>query len=195
MEARKLLDVEDEDGRQKRLGQLLMKVDQAGGTPSDSAELPATLQPNRIAWASTPPLVEPPTELLNRVRDFLPQLAESNTSLSSRDQSELDIENITNDGSYYIEMNLGLGVFERRRREARSDNRSSTSVSSSSSSTSECDSEESSEESGSSSSSSSSCSEDDDQPAARPKKPLPKRARPSITVLGGPEKVAGGSSA
>lgn len=42
--------------------------------------------------------------VLDRVRQFLPQLAESNASLSSREQHELDIENINDDGSYYIEM-------------------------------------------------------------------------------------------
>ena len=41
--------------------------------------------------------------VLDRVRQFLPQLAESNVSLSERDQRELDIENIS-DGDTYIEM-------------------------------------------------------------------------------------------
>jgi len=139
------------------------------------------------------------------VRQFLPQLAESNASLSSRDQHELDIENISDDGPRYIEMvwvpvsvsslaylpqNLGLGVFEYRRRGTHPDEGSSDS-SSSPSSTSELDSED----SDSDSSGSSSCSEDGVQVAARPKKPLPKRARPNITVLNGSENLPGGSSA
>lgn len=134
--------------------------------------------------------------VLDRVRQFLPQLAESNVSLSERDQRELDIENIS-DGDAYIEMvriplpvfllaypsqNLGLGVFEYGRR-GDSDDLSSASASSSSMS------EHDSGESDSSSSGSSTCSEDDAQVAARPKKPLPRRAKQGVTVqnkLGNP---------
>jgi len=141
--------------------------------------------------------------VLDRVRQFLPQLAESNASLSSRDQHELDIENIPDGDSYYIEMvqgipvsisalaylpqNLGLGVFEGTRQ----DGGSPTSNSSSSSSASEQDSED----SDTSSSGSSSCSEDGAQAAARPQKPLPRRAIPKITVLSEPGNPPGGSSA
>lgn len=46
--------------------------------------------------------------VLDRVRQFLPQLAESNASLSGRDQHELDIENVGSGGSYYIEMVIGF---------------------------------------------------------------------------------------
>jgi len=142
--------------------------------------------------------------VLDRVRQFLPQLAQSNASLSNRDQQELDIENVSDGDSYYIEMvwtlvailplaylsqNLGLGVFEYRRRGTRSHEGSS--ASSSSSSVSEVDNED----SDCSSSDSSSCPEDDVEVAARPKKPLPSRAVPSITVLTGSENPPGGSSA
>lgn len=135
------------------------------------------------------------------MRQFLPQFAESNASLSIRDQRELDIENISEDGSYYVEMvwtpvtistlahlsqNLGLGVFEYRRQGAHSDEGSSAS-SSSSSSTDEVDDED----SDSASSGSPSCSEDDVQVAARPKKPLPKRATPAITILSQSERPPG----
>lgn len=144
--------------------------------------------------------------VLNRVRQFLPQLAESNASLPNRDQHELDIENISDDGPYYIEMvwipviisslayppqNLGLGVLEYRRRGTCPDEGSSASSSSSSSSTSELDSED----NDSDSSGSSSCSEDSVQVAARPKRPLPKRATPGITVLGESQNPPSGSSA
>ena len=143
--------------------------------------------------------------VLDRVRQFLPQLAESNASLSSRDQHELDIENVGDDGPYYIEMvwipitisslayplqNLGLGVFEYRRRGPHSDEGSSASSSSSSSSMSELDGED----GDSSSSGSSSCSEDGVQVAARPKKPLHSRATPRITVLSESENPPGGPS-
>jgi len=132
--------------------------------------------------------------VLDRVRQFLPQLAESNAALSNNDQHELDIENIPDGDSYYIEMvhgnpasisalaylsqNLGLGVFEG----ARPDDGSPASHSSSSSSMSEHDSDDS-DDSDTSSSDSSSSSEDPVQVAARPKKPLPRRAIPKITVL------------
>ena len=42
--------------------------------------------------------------VLDRVQQFLPQLAESNASLSSRGERELDIENIGDGDPYYIEM-------------------------------------------------------------------------------------------
>ena len=132
--------------------------------------------------------------VLDRVRQFLPQLAESNAALSSSDQHELDIENIRDGDSYYIEMvhgipvsisalaylsqNLGLGVFEG----APPDEGSTASHSSSSSSMSETDDDDG-DDSDTSSSGSSSSSEDRVQPAARPKKPLPRRAIPNITVL------------
>lgn len=139
------------------------------------------------------------------MRQFLPQLAESNASLSNRDRRELDIENVSDSGSYYVEMvwtpvttstlahlpqNLGLGVFEYRRQGTHSDEGSSA-FSSSSSSTDEVDDED----SDSSSSGSSSCSEDDVRVAARPKKPLPKRATPAITILSELERPPGRPSA
>lgn len=141
--------------------------------------------------------------VLDRVRQFLPQLAESNASLSSRDQHEVDMENVPDGDSYYIEMvhgipvsisalaylsqNLGLGVFEG----TGPSEGSPASHSSSSSSMSECDSEN----GDTSSEESSSCSEDAVQVAARPKKPLPRRAIPSITVLSESGNPPGGSSA
>lgn len=199
-----------------------MKVDQTGDNALTfgSAAIPPI---NRITGGSPPAPVEPPTErtsswlntqkrrrmtkfsVLDRVRQFLPQLAESNASLPSRDQHELDIENVGDDGPYYIEMvwipitmsplayplqNLGLGVFEYGRRETHPDEESSASSSSSSSPTSELDSED----GDSSSSGSSSCSEDGAQAATRPKKPLPRRATPRITVLNESENPPGGSS-
>ena len=132
--------------------------------------------------------------VLDRVRQFLPQLAESNAALSSSDRHELDIENIPDGDSYYIEMvhgtpvspsalaylsqNLGLGVFEG----ARPGEGSPASRSSSSSSMSEHDSDDS-DDSDTSSSGSSSSSQDRVHAAARPKKPLPRRLIPKITVL------------
>lgn len=236
MDTHERLEVEDEDKRQKRLsagcfttlgndethkfvGQLLMRVDQAGHNTLNTAGSSMVAPIDPTAGGPTPVPVEPPVErtssrlnalehrrmtefsVLDRVRQFLPQLAESNASLSSRGQHELDIENIGDDSSYYIEMvhripvsasalayfpqNLGLGVFE----EAHSGE--GASASSSSSSMSEHDGED----SDSSSSGSSSCLEQGVEVALRPKKPLPKRATPSITILNESENPPGGSSA
>ncbi|TFK83418.1 hypothetical protein K466DRAFT_589737 [Polyporus arcularius HHB13444] len=59
--------------------------------------------------------VQPPLELLSRVQAFLPELAASNADLLRRareDPTSVDIENVREEDPQYIEMNLGLGVFE-----------------------------------------------------------------------------------
>ncbi|KAJ1667046.1 hypothetical protein EV178_001767 [Coemansia sp. RSA 1646] len=59
--------------------------------------------------------VEPPSALLSRLQSFLPQIAEANKKLESEmteDPSKLDIENVEDSSSQYIEMDLGLGVFD-----------------------------------------------------------------------------------
>lgn len=99
-----------------------MKVDQTGDNALGTVGSAAIPPINRITGGSPPAPVEPPTErtsswlsapkrrrmtefsVLDRVRQFLPQLAESNASLPSRDQHELDIENVGDDGPHYIEM-------------------------------------------------------------------------------------------
>ncbi|KAJ1729357.1 hypothetical protein LPJ61_003564 [Coemansia biformis] len=59
--------------------------------------------------------VEPPSELLAQLRAFLPQIAEANKKLEAevaKDPALVDIENIGSDETQYIEMDLGLGVFD-----------------------------------------------------------------------------------
>ncbi|KAJ1831768.1 hypothetical protein IWW55_003171 [Coemansia sp. RSA 2706] len=59
--------------------------------------------------------IEPPSGLLSRLHAFLPQIAEANKKLEadvSEDPSQVDIENVGADESQYIEMDLGLGVFD-----------------------------------------------------------------------------------
>ncbi|KAJ1646354.1 hypothetical protein J3B02_006511 [Coemansia erecta] len=59
--------------------------------------------------------IEPPTDLLSRLNAFLPQIAEANKQLEAAvadDPRKLDIENIDKDEEQYIEMDLGLGVFD-----------------------------------------------------------------------------------
>ncbi|KAK9727652.1 hypothetical protein K7432_001682 [Basidiobolus ranarum] len=60
--------------------------------------------------------MSPPSSLLSRLQDFLPQIAEANQKLQTQieqDPSSVDIENV-DDEEGYIEMNLGLGVFEEK---------------------------------------------------------------------------------
>ncbi|KAJ2080849.1 hypothetical protein H4R24_002765 [Coemansia sp. RSA 988] len=59
--------------------------------------------------------VEPPSNLLSRLHDFLPQIAKANEELKeavASDPSKVDIENVSPQDSQYIEMDLGLGVFD-----------------------------------------------------------------------------------
>ncbi|CAO3592787.1 unnamed protein product [Absidia cylindrospora] len=52
------------------------------------------------------------TVILSRVQSFLPQLQAANQQLDAVDPSKLDIENVDEDSEQYIEMNLGLGVYD-----------------------------------------------------------------------------------
>ncbi|KAI8819395.1 uncharacterized protein EV422DRAFT_534571 [Fimicolochytrium jonesii] len=61
---------------------------------------------------------EPPSELMSRVAAFLPQLSAANTSLLAQlsqnpeARENVDIEGVDEDDEQYIEMNLGVGVFD-----------------------------------------------------------------------------------
>ncbi|ETW86403.1 hypothetical protein HETIRDRAFT_17676, partial [Heterobasidion irregulare TC 32-1] len=62
-------------------------------------------------------LVDPPTDLLSRVQAFLPALEASNSQLlqqAKNDPRSVDIEHIDDSVQQHIEMNLGLGLFEKR---------------------------------------------------------------------------------
>jgi hypothetical protein len=108
--------------------------------------------------------------VLQRVRDFLPQIEASNAALAEEDPRSLDIEEVGVDEEQYIQMNLGLGVYRQRRRRSSGSSSASTSTSGSCSSTSKLT-------SGSESNSSS----DSEGPigaflrASRPVRPLPQR--------------------
>jgi len=125
------LEVESEDERIKRIERLLAsqaasdrptigRSRRADGTPS----FPASdgLGPYRV---------DPPTALLARAAAFLPQLRQANEQL---DPQTANIENGEGERCQYIEMTLGLGVFEQRRREEGSGSLSESSSSSHSSS-------------------------------------------------------------
>ncbi|ORX94084.1 hypothetical protein K493DRAFT_352795 [Basidiobolus meristosporus CBS 931.73] len=63
--------------------------------------------------------ISPPSNLLERLQSFLPQIAEANQKLQTQleeDPSSVDIENVEEEEGY-IEMNLGLGVFEEKSEE------------------------------------------------------------------------------
>lgn len=51
--------------------------------------------------------------MLSRLGEFLPKLKKSNEDLLGRNPEDLDIEQVT-EGSKYIQMDLGLGVFDTR---------------------------------------------------------------------------------
>lgn len=59
--------------------------------------------------------VGPPSDILSRVQAFLPQLQKANEELETADPKSLDIENVEEEDGQYIEMNLGLGVYEEKK--------------------------------------------------------------------------------
>lgn len=188
------LDVEDEEARQARIEELLQKVNASSGSSTSRPGVSGLLS----GPGERPHAVEPPSELLSRVQAFLPELAASNAELETRareDPGSVDIENVNPEAGQYIEMNLGLGVFEQRRcrRPSSSSSSSLSSLSSSSNSTldpgeSSSDSDQGEEDEGEDEESDAdACSEDGVStgriPARpRPTRPLPRRAR--IVELG-----------
>jgi len=109
------LEVEDEDARVTRLQSIFEKLN---STTSSSGFVGNALGMSNVqfdfgerkTWA-----VEPPSELISRVQAFLPQMEASNVILTQRveaDPQSIDMEHIEDDAAQYIEMNLGLGVFD-----------------------------------------------------------------------------------
>ncbi|KAI0777410.1 hypothetical protein BD413DRAFT_178208 [Trametes elegans] len=190
--AAEVLEVEDEEQRQERMHSLLARLN-ANATPGTSAPLPPFDFGDRTTLPPGPPL-----ELLSRVQAFLPELAASNADLVRRareNPDSVDIENVGEDEENYIEMNLGLGVFDHRGElppgiPVAGINPDVRVAESDSTSDSEDDSSKSSSNSSSSDSSSDDSSSDTDDDSAeditpakekkngRPTKPLPKRSRP-----------------
>ncbi|KAF9533934.1 hypothetical protein CPB83DRAFT_831741 [Crepidotus variabilis] len=150
-----MLDVEDEDARQDRLKTLFENLNASNSTGAlpfgrgESAEHHPHIESPKFGFdfgdRSTFP-VQPPTELLSRVRAFLPQLQASNQILEKRmedDPESVDIEHLSEGMNQFIEMNLGLGLFEDRSKrqhssESEEDAEMSTSSSSESSLSSAC---------------------------------------------------------
>ncbi|KAI0683509.1 hypothetical protein C8Q76DRAFT_317690 [Earliella scabrosa] len=106
-----VLEVEDEEERHTRMHDLLTRLNTSSQPASSSGTRPFDFG-DRSTFA-----VQPPLELLSRIQAFLPELAASNAELLRRakeDPSSIDIENIDADEQQYIEMNLGVGVFDHR---------------------------------------------------------------------------------
>ncbi|KAI0635391.1 hypothetical protein C8Q77DRAFT_1072599 [Trametes polyzona] len=204
-----VLEVEDEEQHEERIQSLLSRLNAT--TNGGAAGVPPPPRPFGLGDGSALPPA-PPLELLSRVQAFLPELAASNAELVRRareNPESVDIEHIGDDQEQYIEMNLGLGVFDHRGElppgipvadvdfDAQMEDSDSDSDSSSSSSSDDSR-ISSSDFSDSSSSSSDEENSDADMDTAtsstqektkRPTKPLPKRGassgskKPEIVVL------------
>ncbi|KAG7445168.1 uncharacterized protein BT62DRAFT_898171 [Guyanagaster necrorhizus] len=177
------LEVEEEDARIKRIEAVMHKLN----TASDPRP-PATTAKSFDFGERRTFAVDAPSELLSRVQAFLPQMEASNAILAQRvelDPKSVNIEHITEGMNQYIEMNLGLGVFEHHK-DAQSQQGLDFQMGSSSSS--ESDEEDSSDTDTDSSSEIITSF----LPSPRLIKPLPKRGlsgnkSPRIIVLGGQE--------
>ncbi|KAJ3574447.1 hypothetical protein NP233_g1763 [Leucocoprinus birnbaumii] len=173
-----VLDVEDDDQRQNRIQTLLEELNK-----DSKPQTQPSLQKFDFGTKPTFP-VGPSSDLLSRVQAFLPQIQASNDALNQRMQEDPDsvnIEHISENMDQYIQMNLGLGVFEDRSKKAQDDHDAEMSSSSSSLSSSEEVDQDSDIDSDASSEIITSFV------PVRPIKPLPRRslnrARPQIVVL------------
>lgn len=193
-DAMDILDVEDEDQRQQRMHGILMQLD---------SQLHARRQQKLAAKMSydfgdrKTFMVPPPSELLSRVEAFLPQFAASTADITRRAQADpdsVDIEKFGHPGPY-IQMKLGLGVYEEKRgtpsssageSDAEMDHHVSSATSSSSDSAFTSQGDDSSDEYDSDSSVDIISSAMSSLQAARPIRPLPRRktTRPQIVVVG-----------
>ncbi|KAH9481182.1 hypothetical protein JR316_0005702 [Psilocybe cubensis] len=184
------LDVEDEEDRQARIQSYLEKLNASSQTRNFTR--PSGIPEFKFDFGdrTTFPVV-PNTELLSRVQAFLPQLEASNAILTQRaqeDPSSVDIEHIPEGMDQYIEMNLGLGVFEDRSHIAnQGDEDSEMSTSSSSSSESSDKARDNDDDDDSDADSDESSEIITSFVPSRPIKPLPRRAstkpNPGIVVL------------
>jgi len=163
-----VLEVEDEDHRQRRIQSVLEKLNSTSPVKADQ----------KLNFDFHQQVKSNPSELLSRVQAFLPQLEASNAILAQADPKSVDIENIQKDGPY-IEMNLSLGVFKDRRNVSGEQSSSSSDQDMSSAS------ESSSDDSDASSESTDIVTGTSTSKILRPTKPLPTRKKlpPRIDVL------------
>ncbi|KAI0275460.1 hypothetical protein BC834DRAFT_814831 [Gloeopeniophorella convolvens] len=96
-----ILEVEDEEQRQRRLQDILENLNVTG------PETASRMQPPPMAFdfgERRTYAMEPPTELLSRIQQFLPQIAQSNADLVQRDPRSIDIEHIEETDERVIQM-------------------------------------------------------------------------------------------
>ncbi|THU88753.1 hypothetical protein K435DRAFT_781923 [Dendrothele bispora CBS 962.96] len=140
-----MLEVEDDEQRAKRFQSVFERLNANSSTPSAPVGMPEF----RFDFGERRTFAVPPSELLSRVQAFLPQMEASNALLTQKAQADplsVDIEHVEDGVEQYIEMNLGLGVFETKKSPSSEDTEMSSSTSSSSSSESDCESDSDSEE-------------------------------------------------
>ncbi|KAI9510803.1 hypothetical protein F5148DRAFT_511537 [Russula earlei] len=182
----RLLEVEDIEQRQSRLQDILERLN--GESPSRESPNVSFDFGERRTFA-----MESPIELLARVRQFLPQIEQSNAELLQRDPRSIDVEQIEETDERVIEMELGLGVFEQRQARGRTISSSSSEASSFGSRTHSTRNPSSIPLASSSSYSEDDKNEDDSPLHLRSIHPLSKRADPIIQILT-PEDEGGDSS-
>ncbi|KAF9458690.1 hypothetical protein BDZ94DRAFT_1270012 [Collybia nuda] len=176
------LDVEGEEERRVRIQSTLEKLNMTSTSTNKTATFPTL--PSFDFGKRPMHEIQPPSELLSRVQAFLPELEASNNLLVQKAQADpnsVDIEHVDEGMDQYIEMNLGLGVFEDRANRQKYEDED-TEMSSSSEST-ELEDDSSDVDTDSSSEIITSFH------PIRPIKPLPRRrsdrTHPHIVVLGG----------
>ncbi|OWZ81379.1 hypothetical protein C365_00353 [Cryptococcus neoformans Bt85] len=104
---RERLDVESPQDREARLGQLLQSI---SSNPNQSQESTPIKSLNPLP---SRPHVVPESDVLSRVRAFLPQFQASNDALFAQARENPDSVDIEKGQSgQYISMDLGLGVFD-----------------------------------------------------------------------------------
>ncbi|CAO3695158.1 unnamed protein product [Umbelopsis ramanniana] len=90
---------------------------------SSTDDAPPTIPPPELRKTFKMPVK---SDLMARLQTFLPELESANRQLDqvvSVDPKKVDIENV-DDSEQYIEMNLGLGVFEEKKPSTSSDEES-----------------------------------------------------------------------
>ncbi|KAJ2029687.1 hypothetical protein IWW57_001552 [Coemansia sp. S610] len=103
-----LLDIPDDSSETTALPLFASKKDTKPGHYEDKSRSTDTTARRTFR-------IEPPSDLLSRLHSFLPQIAIANKQLQAdiaEDPHKLDIENVGEDEEQYIEMDLGLGVFD-----------------------------------------------------------------------------------
>jgi len=103
------LEVESDEERAQRIERLLA-AQASGSTPKQAVRADGV--PTFPGSNAQPPFrMEAPSALLARLEAFLPQIRKANDEL---DAASANIENGSDGQGRYIEMSLGLGVFEQR---------------------------------------------------------------------------------